>query len=131
MIRKVIFWIHLLSGVVAGVVILIMSVTGVLLTFQSQMVAFDNRSFSMVEPPSPGAARLDMDTIISRVNATESEAEPTSVTIRPDPRKADVVSFGRLKTVFVDPYTGEVRGEGNTGVRDFFEPPCTGIAGLG
>jgi uncharacterized iron-regulated membrane protein len=81
MIRKVIFWIHLLSGSVAGVVILMMSVTGVILTFQSQMVAFDNRSYSTVEPPLPGAVRLDMDTIVNRANASEPEDEVTSVTV--------------------------------------------------
>lgn len=118
MIRKVIFWIHLLSGSVAGVVILMMSVTGVILTFQSQMVAFDNRSYSTVEPPLPGAVRLDMDTIVNRANASEPEDEVTSVTVRPNPKAAYVVNFGRTKTVFVDPYTGEVRGEGNTRLRD-------------
>ena len=120
MIRKIIFWIHLFSGSVAGVVILMMSVTGVILTFQSQMVAFHNQSFSTVEPPTPNAVRLDMDTIVNRANAAEPEAEVTSVTVRPNPKAAYVVNFGRTTTVFVDPYTGEVRGEGNTGLRDFF-----------
>ena len=119
MIRKIIFWMHLLSGCVAGVVILMMSVTGVILTFQSQMVAFGNRSFSTVEPPSRGAVRLDMDTIVNRANSAEPEAEVTSVTVRPNPNAAYVVNYGKMKTVFVDPYTGEVKGEGNTGLRDF------------
>ena len=119
MIRKIIFWTHLLSGCVAGVVILMMSVTGVILTFQSQMVAFGNRSFSTVEPPSRGAVRLDMDTIVNSANSAEPEAEVTSVTVRPNPNAAYVVKYGRMKTVFVDPYTGEVKGEGNTALRDF------------
>ncbi len=119
MIRKTIFWIHLTSGVVAGVVILIMSVTGVLLTFQSQIVDYANRDYATVHPPHPGAERLDLDAVLTAVRDVESEAAPTSVTIRPDPAEAYVVRFGRAKTVFVDPYTGDVRGEGNIAVRDF------------
>ena len=34
--RKTIFWLHLITGVLAGLVILIMSVTGVLLMYQKQ-----------------------------------------------------------------------------------------------
>ena len=37
--RRVLFWMHLACGVVAGVFILLMSVTGVLLTYEHQMVA--------------------------------------------------------------------------------------------
>ena len=119
MIRKTIFWIHLSSGVVTGVVILFMSVTGVLLTFQSQIVDFANREYSTVHPPYQGAAPMDMDAVLSAVRSVEPQAEPTSVTVRPDPSEAYVVRFGRSKTIFVDPYTGDVRGEGNIAVRDF------------
>ena len=119
MIRKTIFWIHLSSGVVTGVVILFMSVTGVLLTFQSQIVDYANRDYATVHPPHPGAARMDLDAVLTSVRSAEPEAEPTSVTIRPDPAEAYVVRYGRTKTVFVDPYTGDVRGEGNIAVRDF------------
>ncbi len=38
--RSVLFWLHLACGVVAGVVIFIMSVTGALLTYQRQMTAW-------------------------------------------------------------------------------------------
>ena len=42
-IRPVLFWTHLIAGVSAGVVILVMSVTGVLLTYEKQMVALAER----------------------------------------------------------------------------------------
>ena len=119
MIRKTIFWIHLSSGVIAGVVILIMSVTGVLLTFQSQIVDYANREYSTVHPPYPGAVRMDMDAVLGTVRIAVPDESPTSITVRPDPEDAYVVRFGRSKTVFVDPYTGYVRGEGNILVRDF------------
>jgi uncharacterized iron-regulated membrane protein len=38
-IRKIIFWCHLTAGVFAGVIILIMSVTGVLLAYERQITS--------------------------------------------------------------------------------------------
>jgi len=35
--RKILFWIHLTAGVSAGIVILILSITGVLLSFERQI----------------------------------------------------------------------------------------------
>ena len=37
-VHRAIFWLHLLTGTLAGLVILVMSVTGVLLAFEPQIV---------------------------------------------------------------------------------------------
>ena len=37
--RRILFWAHLGSGVAAGLLILLMSVTGVLLTYEHQILA--------------------------------------------------------------------------------------------
>ena len=44
MFRKTIFWTHLVCGVAAGLVVLMMSVTGVLLTYERQMLAWADRA---------------------------------------------------------------------------------------
>ena len=62
-IRSLIFWLHLTAGVVAGTVVLVMSVTGVLLTYEKQMVAWAERS-PLAAPPVTGrtaAAGRDAD----------------------------------------------------------------------
>jgi len=51
--RKVIFWCHLIAGVTAGIVILIMSVTGVLLTYERQVEGW--RSITLQLPAKPDA----------------------------------------------------------------------------
>ena len=38
--RKVLFWCHFTAGVCAGLVILLMSFTGVLLTYERQILAW-------------------------------------------------------------------------------------------
>ena len=66
--RKVLFWCHLAAGVTAGVVILIMSVTGGLLTYERQIIAWaDTREYT-VAPPSAGAPRLPIEAIIAKVS---------------------------------------------------------------
>jgi uncharacterized iron-regulated membrane protein len=50
--RKIIFWLHLTAGVLAGTVILVMSATGVLLAFERQIVAFAERGIRTVAPPA-------------------------------------------------------------------------------
>ena len=53
--RSVVFWMHLVCGVVAGVVVLIMSITGVALTYEKQMLEWADRGAWTA--PSPVGAR--------------------------------------------------------------------------
>jgi uncharacterized iron-regulated membrane protein len=64
--RQVIFWLHLVTGVLAGLVIGIMSVTGVLLAFERQIVTFAERDVRTVQPPVPGGPRLALDDLATR-----------------------------------------------------------------
>ena len=115
--RKVFFWLHLSAGVVAGLIILIMSVTGVLLTYESQMIRWAD-GYS-VAPPSPGTPRLGVDALTQRVHDAKG-SWPSSVMLRADEAAPAEFAFGREGTVFVDPYTGAVLGTGSAKVRGFF-----------
>jgi uncharacterized iron-regulated membrane protein len=118
-IRKIIFWCHLTAGVFAGVVILIMSVTGVLLAFERQIISWaDARGYHVVRP-SPSSERLPPEELLAKVRETQPAA-PSALTLRSDPEAPSQVSFGRERTIFINPYTGEVLGEGSPGVRAFF-----------
>lgn len=118
MIRKTIFWLHLVVGLLAGVVILIMSVTGVLLMYQKQITAWADGA--RIEAPAPGAARLGPEEILSKVRDLSTNA-PDALTISSDPRMAASVGFGRERIIFVNPYTGSVVSEGSKPVRAFFQ----------
>ena len=119
-VRKVIFWLHLTAAVVAGVVILVMSVTGVLLAFERQVTTFVERDTLTVRIPASGTPRLGLDTLMAKARETTSDATPSGITLHADPAAAAMVNFGREQTVFVDPYTGAVLGHGATTVRGFF-----------
>ena len=118
-VRKILFWIHLVCGVAASVVILIMSVTGVLLTYQRQMTMWADMRTYRLEPPAPGAARLAVDAMLAMAATQRTGDAPITVTLRSDPRAPASVALGQ-RTLFVNPYTGEVLGEGAPGVRAFF-----------
>lgn len=120
--RTLLFWTHLIAGVSAAVIILIMSVTGVALTYQRQMQYWaDTRGFRAA--PDVSTPRLPLDELVARAEATLSTAEPakvTTVTYRADPRLPVALVVGRT-TYYANPYTGAVYGEG-TGhrMRAFF-----------
>jgi len=119
-VRKVIFWCHLPVGAIAGVVILIMCVTGVLLAYEKQITLWADTYAFKSAPPSADARHLPVATLIE--NARNSRgATPASITLRSDPSAPAEVGFGRDTTpLFVNPYTGRVLGEGSQRVRSFF-----------
>lgn len=119
MIRRTIFWIHLACGVSAGLVILMMSVTGVILTYERQML--DWADHGDYEPPRATAERLPLETLVAAVALAEPGLEPSSVTLAADRGMPAVVGAGRRMSRYVDPYTGEVLGPGATGLREFFD----------
>lgn len=118
MFRKTIFWAHLVSGVVAGLVVLMMSVTGVLLTYERQIISWaDYRGY---EPPTSEMTKLPIPAIVAAGNAYDPEFSPSSIQVFSDPEKPAVLSAGRSGQLIIDPYTGEVLGSGAQGARDFF-----------
>jgi uncharacterized iron-regulated membrane protein len=117
--RKVLFWIHLAAGIVAGTVILVMCVTGTLLTFQQSVLRIIERDQRFVSP-EPGAARLDVDVLLAQVRLAVPDAVPTTVTLDSDPRAAASVAIGTQGMLFVDPYTGRVLGTGSARARGLY-----------
>jgi uncharacterized iron-regulated membrane protein len=115
--RKLFFWMHLGAGTIAGIVILIMSVTGVLLSYEKQIIAWSDRGFRSA--PAQGTARLPVETLLAKVRDSE-HALPVTMTLWADSDHAAEASFGRERTVFVNPYSGEVLGEGSKKTRAFF-----------
>ena len=113
--RTLIFWPHLIAGVSAGVVILLMCVTGALLTYERQLIAWSDSHLRSVTP-GPGAARLPVETLLSRVQAAHPDLELNAVTIRSGPDAPVVVAVPR-RTLYVDAYTGALLGEGTQTVR--------------
>lgn len=126
--HAIIFWSHLLAGVIGGIVIFIMAATGFILMYEHQMVEFAERDVRELVPPKANAPRLSLDEIIAGARATNPDTQPTGIVLRNRPEAAVAVGFGRNGTTYVNPYTGEVLGKGSQ-LHDWFHKSSTGTDG--
>lgn len=117
--RKILFWLHLTSGLLAGIVIFIMCVTGALLSFEKNITEYFEKDMRYVAAPENGQ-RLGVQEILAKVLEAKPNARPASISFINRADSAATVALGREGQVFVNPYTGAITGEGNTAVRAFF-----------
>lgn len=117
--RKIIFWTHLILGCLAAIIILLMSITGVLLTYEKQMTAWaDNRIIPSLIPSS-NSQRLPIETLINKAREAKPNTPLTSISIKSEAPSRAAFSY-RGGILFLNAHTGEVLGEGSKGAREFF-----------
>ncbi len=115
--HRLIFWGHLIAGLVAGLVILSMAVTGLIISYEVQLLEWANRDLRV----SPGAAaHLDIETLVAKVRETKPDLQPSGITWKADPTLPVTLSVGKEGIFFANPYTGQFLGEGNRAWHDFF-----------
>lgn len=117
--RKVVFWLHLIAGVIAGVVIFIMSATGVALAFEKEIVAWAERDVRRVSPPAADAKPLGLDVLLAKLREQRSNERPSAIVLEADPNIAVAISYGRTNAFYLNPYSGEIREQGAKGTREF------------
>jgi uncharacterized iron-regulated membrane protein len=115
--RTLIFWPHLIAGVIAGVLILTMSITGVILTYERQLIAWSD-SHLRSTPPAAGAPRLGVEALLTQVRREHPELQVTGITMGSAADATAVVAAEGGNRHF-DIYTGQLLGESATGVRKF------------
>ena len=115
--RTLIFWPHLIAGVVAGSVILVMSVTGVVLTYERQLVAWADRDFRST-PPAESASRLTVESLLDAIQRERPQLQVAAITVNANPEAPVSIAADR-QTLFADAYSGQVLGESSGGMRAF------------
>ena len=123
LIRTVLFRLHLSVALAAGLFIVTMAVTGVVLACEDAVMSLAERGRSVAV--REGVPQLSPEEILSAVEAGEaSSGDPFTATFieySNRPGAAVQVHAGRDRRVFVDPYTGEVVGAGFPLLEGFFE----------
>ena len=115
--RRLLFWLHLATGLTVGLVIVFLAITGAIMTFQPQIIAWAERSARVVSPVSHPCA--EPSTVLK--NAADFEHEvPTELTLFSDPHRPAEVAFGTRAYVLVNSCDGNVIGPGNR-LRNFFQ----------
>lgn len=115
--RRTLFWAHLSCGVAAGVLILLMSVTGVLLTYERQIIASSAEANRLSLPDD--AMRLSADQLIDKARAAAPPDAKLNLIFDADPTRPVTAAFGRTQ-LLLHPLTGEVIPDAADGVRSFF-----------
>ncbi|MDR1554417.1 MAG: PepSY domain-containing protein [Campylobacteraceae bacterium] len=109
------FWfqIHWLLGIVLGVIIAIVGVTGAALSFRSEILAFINKDIVYVEPN--GRTQLAVNELLEKANVALPNSRINSLTLALEPDKTARISVSnanstnmRGKTYYIDPYTAEI-----------------------
>jgi uncharacterized iron-regulated membrane protein len=100
----VVFWSHLVLGVSASLVILLMSVTGVLLGYERQFIAMVDGAPRVTEIDAP---RLPLDSLLSRAGI--DRADVASVAMKARAEEPTVVRFRDREraALTLNPYTAE------------------------
>ena len=121
MFRKIIFWIHLGCGVSAGLVILMMSFTGVVLTYERQIQAWAEQQHFV--PESAQTARLSLEQLQFIAHKEHSDFTPSTLVIINDPGAPVRFSDGRRGGgggFTLNPYNGEEMETGSPTLENFF-----------
>ncbi len=115
--RKVIFWIHLIAGVLVGVPVVIMSATGIAIAFEAEILDYIDRDQLAVQVPS-GGSRKPLAELTAGALRQHPEFTPTLFVVPRDARSAYVFRAGREGLLYVDPYTGVASVPQSTGAHD-------------
>jgi uncharacterized iron-regulated membrane protein len=116
--RKTFFWLHLGVGLAAGAFLASMAVSGILMSFAPQILAWSERGVSRTAPA--GGPRQELAPLLSAAAEAAPGARPASFTLYRDPAAASLVGLGEDGAIYLDPRSGSVLGAGSP-ARAFFE----------
>jgi uncharacterized iron-regulated membrane protein len=117
--RTFIFWLHLSSGVIAGFVVFSMSLTGVLLTYERQIVQWSARQHFATDAQLQ-QPRLSHQQLHERLQQQKPQWNPTSITVERNLGAPVIYREGRASTVRINPYSGEEVAGAAPSVENFF-----------
>lgn len=135
MIKSSILWLHKWLGIITGIVVCILSLTGCIYTFQDEIKLWAYPEKYYIAHADNATAPLPLSTLLSNAQSSlENNQKITRVDLYPAKDrtwifraiKTDEEAFGHwnyfryYKRVFINPYTGEVQQVENTKT-EFFQ----------
>ena len=116
--RTFIFWVHLVIGVAGGIIILMMSLTGVVLTYEAQINRWDQQEYRSQERATHSEP-LTIDELLLHISDHVPDATPSAITIRHNQLEPAVVNVGGGISMFFDRYSGQPLGNNDRPIRRF------------
>lgn len=114
MIRKFIFWTHLLTGTTLGLIILSMSITGMMLAFEPQIVEFAERNQRNIVLNETHNKKQTLKLLTQQAINLNPTYSLSGITIDSKPNASFSANFGEKGgTLYLNPYNGELLGRGS------------------
>jgi uncharacterized iron-regulated membrane protein len=113
LIRVPLLWAHLLTGVIIGLVVLVLALTGTVLALRPKVAAWIESTDYPVTPTAAG--RLPPSVLVARTLAARPSDLVSKITLRPDataPAKLELIPSTPTgdRYLYVDPYRGTILG---------------------
>jgi len=117
--KKTIFWLHLYIGLTVGLVLLALSVSGTLLTYERQIVeAADHLPIATVQSKR---SSLRVDQITAIANQSEAPLKTVEIKFLQEPGTPITVYMEGRQTLLMNPYTGEILRRGESVAAQIFD----------
>ncbi|MEQ1729030.1 MAG: PepSY-associated TM helix domain-containing protein, partial [Vicinamibacterales bacterium] len=115
--RAIFFWAHLVAGSVAGLIILVLSLSGAALAFKPQILrAVDTAAFDIT---ADGRKPLAASALAASVRDARPGESVRALTLQRDAALPASAQIG-VSTLYLDPYTGAVLGESSVRAQQLF-----------
>jgi uncharacterized iron-regulated membrane protein len=109
---------HLGAGCIAGLVILAMAVTGILLAFERQINAWADAP-AVLQEQSDSTAQEPPDSLLAALKSN-GQGVPSELVVHNSGNAPVEARFGRKRTVYLNPWTAEIVGQPSERTRAFF-----------
>jgi uncharacterized iron-regulated membrane protein len=117
--RKIIFWLHLVCGLVTGLIIAIMCATGLALAFEQEITNWADHEVSTITVPSPDAQALSFAEQQALLASAEPEFSPRLALIPVAEDQATRFIAGHHSLRYLNPYTQEIHAPTTPRLRAF------------
>lgn len=117
-IRKLLFWAHLIVGCSAALFILLMSITGVGLTYERQIIKMAQQA-DYPSAPLNQKQQLSITEVLNIAKGYPTEKPPTIVLMN-EQNAPIMIKEGRKTLAYLDPYTGEKMATPGEATKVFF-----------
>ena len=118
MVRKLIFWSHLVAGMLASLILALITVTGVIMTYERQIVRWVEHS--SLSETAAGSDLMTADDMIGAARGHWPNADRLQIVI-PQTEVAPIrVTSGRRLLGFLDPTSGQKLEDKAASARAFF-----------
>lgn len=115
MYKKIWFKIHLILGLAAGIILLLVGVTGAVLSFEKEILKMINKDSYIVSIPKENHKKLETEILLTKFQEKIPDRKINRITFSSNANESVVINVeGKGKTArrgmnyFVNPYTAEI-----------------------